>query len=354
MPRGGNRSRTVVFSGMSKTYKIGIASLVHDHVWGELRRWQETGRVELVAGGDVNARLRERLKNDFGVTRLYDSWQAMLAAEDELDIVQIAAENSAHADIVDVATAKGCHIITEKPMAATLAQANRMLAACEKAGVQLMVNWPTAWMPAYQELERLILGGAIGELRYFKYRSAHNGPREIGCDETFWSWLYDEEKNGGGAFMDYCCYGSAMMARFLGLPRKVIGMRAILAKDYPLPDDNAIISAWYDHAHCVAEASWTQVTGYVTGNPYAYGSEGALCLQGGKVHLMKPGKSAEVIEPRPLEAPLRSGPEYLLHCLETGTALEGICSGKVSRDAQEILEAGKRAADTGTTQVLPL
>ena len=339
---------------MSKVYKLGVAKLVHDHVWGELSHWAATGRVEIVAVGESNERLRNRFAEKFPEARLYESWEAMLAGESELDIVQIAAENSAHADITEAAAAKKCHVISEKPMAATLAQANRMVAACEKAGVQLMVNWPTAWSPAFQEMERIILSGGIGELRYFKYRSAHNGPKEIGCDETFWGWLYDEEKNGGGAFMDYCCYGSAMMARFLGLPEKVIGMRGILAKDYPIPDDNALIDAWYKGAHCVAEASWTQVTGYVTGNPYAYGSEGALCLQGGKVHLMKPGQPVEIIEPTPLEAPYRTAPEYLLHCIETGEALAGVCSAKVSRDAQEILEAGKRAADSGMMQKLPL
>ena len=150
---------------MSKVYKLGVAKLVHDHVWGELSHWAATGRVEIVAVGEESERLRKRFAEKFPAARLYESWEAMLAGESELDIVQIAAENSVHAEITEAAAAKGCHVISEKPMAATLAQANRMVAACEKAGVQLMVNWPTAWSPAFQELERLILTGAIGELR---------------------------------------------------------------------------------------------------------------------------------------------------------------------------------------------
>jgi predicted dehydrogenase len=339
---------------MSKTYKLAVAGLSHDHVWGELNAWQATGRVEIVAAGEPIQRLREKIASEFDVPRLYDSWQELLATETDLDIVQIAAPNNLHAEITEAATVKGCHVITEKPMAATLDQANRMVAACEKAGVRLMVNWPTAWSPAFQEMERVILSGEIGDLRYFKYRSAHNGPKEIGCDEAFWKWLYDEEQNGAGAFMDYCCYGAAMMARFLGLPEKVLGMRAVLAKDYPIPDDNAIVSAWYKGAHCVAEASWTQVTGYVNGNPYAYGSEGAIALQNGKIHLLKPGKSVDIYDPPALVAPERSAPEYFLHCLENNQPIEGTCSPSVSRDAQEILEAGLRAARTEKVQHLPL
>lgn len=340
---------------MKKTYRVGVAAMVHDHVWGELGRWKEIPGVELAAAGDVNEDLRERIRSKHGVERLHDSWQAMLDAEgDNLDIVQIASENNVHAEIVEACAARGLHVLIEKPMAATFAQAKRMADAAAKANIRLMINWPTNWSPAFQEMERRILAGDIGQVRYFKYRSAHNGPKEIGCDPHFWGWLYDAEKNGAGAFMDYCCYGAAMCARFLGRPEKVTGLRAVLAKDYPLPDDNAIIAMQYAHAFGVAEASWTQVTGYATPNPVAYGSEGAISLSGGKVTILRPGRDAETITPAPVEAPRRSAPEYLLHCLETGAPVEGVCSTEVSLISQEILEAGLRAADTGQAQTLPL
>jgi predicted dehydrogenase len=229
-----------------------------------------------------------------------------------------------------------------------------MIAAARKAGIRLMINWPTAWNPAIQEMERRILAGDIGQVTYFKQRSAHNGPKEIGCDPHFVEWLYDEEKNGAGALMDYCCYSADMCARFLGLPRQVTGFRAVLVKDYPLPDDSAIILMKYDHAFGVAEASWTQVVGYATANPVAYGTGGSLAVCEGKVLLQRLDHDPETIEPAVPQAPYRSGPEYFVHCLETGEAITGFCSMEVSRDAQEILEAGKRAADTGQTQTMPL
>lgn len=347
---------------MTKTYQVGISGLVHDHVWGEIERWKALPNAEIVAAGDVNADLREKIAAKVPGVRLYDSWQAMLDAEGgNLDILQIAAENNVHAEMVEAAASrtkltKIKAIITEKPLAATYAQAQRIAAAVKAANIAFLVNWPTAWHPAFQELERRILAGDIGTVRYFKYRSAHNGPKEIGCDPHFYEWLYDAEKNGAGAYMDYICYGAVMCARILGRPKKVTGLRAVLAKDYPLPDDNAIVTMLYDHAMGVAEASWTQVTGYVGPNPVAYGSEGAIAidLKKGEVHLHKPGKPVEIITPPPPEFPLRSGPEYLLHCLDAGTKPEGVCSLEVGLLAQEILEAGLRAADTGQTQNLPL
>jgi predicted dehydrogenase len=342
---------------MTTTYRVGISGLVHDHVWGEIDRWLAIPNAQIVAAGDVNANLRDKIAAKVPGIRLYATWQEMIEAErGNLDILQIAAENNVHADMVEAASGFVKAIITEKPLAATYAQAKRIATATESAGISFLVNWPTAWFPAFQELERRLLAGEIGVVRYFKYRSAHNGPKEIGCDPHFYEWLYDGEKNGAGAYMDYICYGAAMCARILGRPKKVTGLRAVLAKDYPLPDDNAVVTMLYDHAMGVAEASWTQVTGYVGPNPIAYGSEGALAvdLKNGQLHLHRPGKPVEIITPAPTEFPLRSGPEYLIHCLDTGMKPEGVCSLEVGLIAQEILEAGLRAADTGQTQILPL
>ena len=338
-----------------KIYRVGISGLVHDHVWSEIRHWQEMPNVEVVAAGDVNAELRDKVAQMVPGIRVYDSWSAMIESEGgDLDIMQVGIENSAHADIVEACGIRKIPVIIEKPTAATLAQAERMVKAAEASGIAVLINWPTAWSPAFQEMERRILAGDIGQLRYFKYRSAHNGPKEIGCSPYFWGWLYDAEKNGAGALMDYCCYGAAMCAHLLGLPKKVTGLRAVLAKDYPLPDDNANITMLYDHAMGVAEASWTQVTGYIAANPQAYGSEGAIALNGGKVHLQRLGKELEILTPPPTEFPYRSGPEYFLYCLESGIKPEGVCSLAVGRISQEILEAGLRASDTGITQTLPL
>ncbi|MCX6359174.1 MAG: Gfo/Idh/MocA family oxidoreductase [Armatimonadetes bacterium] len=337
---------------MSRKYRLGIASLVHDHVWGELNHWAKEADVEIVAAGDVNQELRDRVRADYGVPRLYGSWQAMLEAE-ELDLVQAAAENSAGADIVEACAARGIHVVSEKPMAATLAQANRMVAAARSAGTLLLVNWPTAWQPAIQEMERRILGGEIGRVFYFKQRSAHNGPMEIGCSPYFWKWLYDEQLNGAGALMDYCCYSADMCARFLGLPESVTGFRATLVKDYAIPDDNAIIVMKYPGAFGIAEACWTQTVPYATPNPVAYGTGGSLAVHGDEVVIETPEGRRE-IEPAPPVAPMQSAAQYLLHCLRTGEPVRGFCSMEVSRDAQEILEAGKRAADTGVAQSLPL
>ena len=340
---------------MAKTYRVGVACMSHDHVWGELAQWRKLDNVELVAGGDDEPHLLEELKQKQGVTRLYNSWQEMLDKED-LDIIQAAGGNNEGADIVEAAAAKGLHVISEKPMAATLEQAERMLAAAQKAGILLLINWPTAWSAAWQELERRALAGDIGTLRYTRYRSAHNGPVAIGCAPSFVRDLTTPEINGAGALMDYCCYGANLAARLLGAPQSVTGMRGVFGDEpaYAASDDNAIILAKYPHAFGVCEASWTQTVGYAGTNPVVYGSGGSLGIHHDKLLVQRPGKGEEAITPPPTQYPYRSAPEYLLHCLENNLPIEGFCSPIVSRDAQAILEAGLRAANTGQTQNLPL
>ena len=338
-----------------KTYRLGVACMSHDHVWGELKRWQATGRVEIVAGGDDAPDLLQKLQNEYGVKKVYPSFQEMIANE-ELDLVQAAGGNSEGADIVEAAAAKGLHVVSEKPMAATLSQAERMLAAAQKAGILLMINWPNAWQAGWQELAKRVQAGEIGEVRYTRYRSAHNGPIALGCEPNFVKDLIDPKINGAGAFMDYCGYGANLAALLLGLPNTVTGMRGYFGNEpaYAASDDNGMIIAKYAHGFGVCEASWTQPVGYAGTNPVVYGSEGSIGLHHGRLLIQRPGKAEESLEPVPAVAPHRNGPEYFLYCLENNLPIEGYCSPLVSRNAQEILEAGLRAADSGITQTVPL
>jgi predicted dehydrogenase len=334
---------------MAKIYKVGMAEMVHDHVWDQLRHWKSLPNVQMVAASDVNEPLRERAKKDAGVARTYVSWREMLEKE-ELDIVQLGSANNAKAEIVEACASKGIHVETEKPMAANLEQAERMLKAAEKGGIKLIVNWPTAWVPSYAEWFRRVSAGDIGEVTYLRYRSAHNGPHEIGCSPYFSEWVCDAEKSGAGVFMDYTCYTADFAACLFGMPTSVTGMRGTFMKDYPVPDDNGILVIKYPHTFVLSEASWTQTTKYAgSGNPVAYGQTGSIAVDGDKVLLYRPKQDVEVITPPALVAPMRNAPDYLIHCIENDLPIEGLCSPIVCRDAQAIIAAGLKAADTGQT-----
>jgi len=333
-------------------YRIGVVGMVHDHVWGLAKSFSQCPNAELVAAADPNEPLRDRIRNDFGVQGLYAEWREMLDRE-QPDCILITTENSAAADVVEAAAAKGIHCVVEKPMAATLEQADRMLRAAGSAGVQLMVNWATAWRPNTLEAVRLVNEGAIGQVFLVRVRMAHHGPKELGCSRYFYGWLYDADKNGAGAFMDYCCYGAAFCRHLLGVPNAVMGVVARLVKDDIPVDDNGLLTMIYDKAFAVAEASWTQIPGYH--DMVILGSEGTLMTDEGRLLMAtQPKEEPKEVELPPLPPGQANGPEYLLHCLEAGRDVEGMCSARVGRDAQEILEAGLMSARTGGRIQLPI
>jgi predicted dehydrogenase len=249
-------------------------------------------------------------------------------------------------------------MLVEKPMAADLAGADRMLAAARSAGVTLMVNWPFAWWPALQHALHLAQSGAIGRVFGTRYRSAHEGPKELGCTPFFYEWLYDTERNGAGALMDYCCYGAALARAVLGQPNRVTAMVGRLVKEYVTVDDNAVIVMQWPNAMAVAEASWTQVGHLTSYIAVIYGSEGTLLVEPGQQGRLllatreQPDGIAQDVPPLPDEQ--RSATAYFLSRIAHGLPVEGLCSAQVSRDAQEILEAGLRAATEGSAVSLPL
>jgi hypothetical protein len=80
------------------------------------------------------------------------------------DVAFVCATTSSHREWVEQFAGKGVHLIVEKPMASSLADADAMVAAADEAGVVLTLNWPLAWVPAHRTAKRLVTEGAIGRV----------------------------------------------------------------------------------------------------------------------------------------------------------------------------------------------
>ncbi len=338
---------------MVKKFRIGVVGLVHDHVWGLLRDFKKMGDVEVSCAADINEPLLAKVKEQFGVGRLYEGYRDLLSRE-EVDAVLVTTENSRHAEVTEAAAAQGVHVMVEKPMAASLEQAERMVGAARRGGVKLMVNYATAWSPEMRHAVDLASQGRIGRLFQARYRAAHEGPREIGCSRYFYEWLYDRGLNGAGALMDYCCYGANFCRWILGMPERAVALGGTYVRDYLAVEDNAVLLMGYPRAMGIAEASWSQVGD----EPHQYtlilnGSEGAVLAKKGSLRLFTSGsKEWRTVEPPVLEEGKRSGPEYFLRCIREDRPVEGQTGPEVNRDAQAILEAGLISMETG--RAIPL
>lgn len=341
----------------TKKVRVGVLGMTHDHIWGNLRELQASAEGQLVAAADPNRGLRDKVESDFACKKTFASYEEMLDKV-EMDAVYIFGDNATGADLSVMAAERGLHVLVEKPMASTLDGAVRMLAAARKMNTKLMINWPFVWWPQLQHAMNMAKNGEIGQIFSTKYRSAHAGPKELGCTPFFYNWLYDGKLNGAGALMDYCCYGAALARQVLGQPSRVVGVVGHLLKDYITLDDNAVITMQWPRAIAVSEASWTQIghlTSYVA---VIYGSDGTLLVEpGSKGRLLLATREHEdgiEVQPPALPAEQLSATAYFLHCILNDQPIEGMCSAEVSRDAQEILEAGLISAKQGMAISLPL
>jgi predicted dehydrogenase len=345
--------------------KIGVLGLIHDHIWGHVRELAGRDDVTL-AVADPHAPLREQARAEHGVERLYADYADLLERE-RPDAVLIFTDNAGKAAVVELAASHGKPIMVEKPMADTLANAERMRAATSNAGVPLMVNWPTAWTPAIRHALRLAGDGAVGDIYRLNFRGGHRGPKEYGCSPYFYGWLYDRARNGAGAYIDYCGYGVSMARLLLGLASRAQATIGRLQKEYVEVDDNAVLLLRYPRAMAVIEATWTAAGPVADGGPVIAGRTGSLVVRrksarregevarGGIVeHITEDEPDGRVLEPPALPAGERTACEYFLTCLAQERAVEGLVSPAVGRDTQEMLEAGLRAARSGQAVSLPL
>jgi len=341
---------------MKRQYKLGIVGLVHDHVWGLLRQFKDIEKVEIRAAADPNSPLLEKVKTHFGVDGLYTDYMEMLKKEDP-DMILLCTENSRHAEVVEAAAERGVHVMMEKPMSATLKQAERIVRAAEKHKVKVMVNYLTTWRPAVQQALKMVREGEIGRVFHIRFRGAHAGPKEVGCSPYFYNWLYDKELNGAGALIDFCSYGVNLSRWFLQrMPRSVLGFMGTLARTYLEVDDNAMILMEYGDALGVAEACWSQVGPHPVHGPIINGEDGSLVVgEGGrKLHFFAVKEEgnyrdikSEVIEPPEPPKGWRSGPEYFVGHIEKDREIGEPLDVRFNRDVQEVLEAGLRSALEG-------
>ena len=196
----------------------------------------------------------------------FPDYRQMLALR-ELDLVVIGSPNQTHCPVTVDAAAAGKHVVCEKPLCMNLAEADRMIEACRRAGVLLMYAEELCFTPKYVRLKQLLDEGAVGVPTLIKQQEKHDGPHA----PHFW----DVERSGGGVTMDMGCHAVEffrwMLSGKSGQRPKVKSVYAQMATqvhtDRTRGDDNAYLILELDNPHgggpvvCIAEESWTKLGG---------------------------------------------------------------------------------------------
>jgi predicted dehydrogenase len=111
---------------------------------------------------------------------------------DAVDIVDVCTPTDTHVEVCLAAAAAGRHVICEKPLALSVADAERIVDACDAAGVRLFVAHVLRYMAEYVEAQRVVASGAIGEPAVLRLKRAAFRPRKPAGH-----WLFDERRSGG-------------------------------------------------------------------------------------------------------------------------------------------------------------
>ena len=142
--------------------KIGIMSFAHLHAEAYIHNIQKSPGVELVGLADAEASRGRQFAQAYD-THYYPEYPALLEAA---DAVIICSENVYHRPLAEMAAAAGVHVLCEKPLATTLADAQAIIDACRSAGVTLMTAFPMRFSAPIVQLKQNIDQGNLGKVYY--------------------------------------------------------------------------------------------------------------------------------------------------------------------------------------------
>ncbi len=232
---------------------LGFGSIGHAHADG----YRDQPDCELVAVADndpgqlqcssaeLNLGTTDSL--DLSKLRRYGSFEELIASE-ELDIIDICVPTDFHAHYAIAALQHNINVLSEKPMAPNLREADAMIAAAEKSGKALMIGQCLRFYPCYEELKRMVDEQRFGRLLRLSMRRISGLPRGLGY------WFRDGRRSGG-ALLDMHIHDTDFANYLFGVPDSVVTFGCT---HYTGAIDDAITHYIYRDGPLVsAETSWS-------------------------------------------------------------------------------------------------
>jgi predicted dehydrogenase len=337
--------------------RIAIVGLDHDHVWGLLKNLEAEPDAELVAIAEPQPELVKEAKSRVqSSVKFYSAYVPMLD-EVKPDAVLVTTSNDRHLEILRECAKRHIHYSVEKPLATNAADAREMEKLAKQVEIKLMVNYWNAWVAPSHELFHRVRDGQVGPVQKIIVQYGHAGPKEIGVSEYFANWLYDPVKNGGGAIMDFGCYGAEWALWLKGRPKRVQAIaQKLKVSQHNKVDDDATILLEYPDATVIIEASWDWP--HSMGQVQVFGPKGSL-LATPSTLFYRPtedrGRSGVEGEPVALSAPqgATSNPvAYFVDCIRHDKPIEEPLSAQLNVQVLEILDAARESVRTGRAQEL--
>ena len=310
---------------------------------------------------DTNRAAATRLIRRFGLSRcrVWTDWRRMLR-EAEIDAVAVNVPNALHAEVAIAALQAGRHVIVEKPMAISLADADDMIRVAASRRRLLMVEQTQRFDPVHELAHTLLRSGRLGRITQLRGRIGHAGPQYWSGRRS--SWFTDRRQSGGGALMDV---GSHIVDLLRWLSGKRVARICCRASRLTLR-----ACAVEEHAEALLEFSDGAVGSFEVSwatQPYQlatdfFGARGRLHTEFGAshplvVHFAKregdPNQHGRTLRPKvPSSSRLSGAYPYFVRCIASGT--KPFIGGEEGRATLEVVLGAYESARRGEWVELPL
>jgi predicted dehydrogenase len=245
---------------------IGILSHAHGHANTYCRVMQGFDDVELIASWDDNLERGQQAAKSFGTE--YRAKADDVIKDPRINAVIVSTETNRHAEFVERAAAAGKHILCQKPMATTLDDCDRIIAAVAKHGVKFSMAFQMRHDPVNLKIKELVDQGAVGKIAVVRRRHAINVLLNPSFVNGHTRWHLDPVANVG-MFFDDATHAADWFYWMLGQPYTVTAQVDRIVTDFGTDDNgvavyrfqNGEIGILLNSSTTVAAVSTTEIYG---------------------------------------------------------------------------------------------
>ncbi len=260
--------------------KIAIFGVWHVHARGYTKTAMELG--EVVGFYEKNDAIAEGYAKAFNIPR-FKTPEELLSSEAE-GVIVCSASCDHTEDMIKIAKA-GKHIFTEKVLALTDADCDRIEQAVNESGVNFVISLFQKYLAPRIAVKQVAASGELGKLNYLRFRNCHSGSTKDWLPKHF----YDAKECGGGAMIDLGAHGMYLTEWILGMPAKACSqftvsceLEAIKQKNSDRVEDNAVtVMSFENGAIAVNETGF--VSNYSPVTLEVFGEDGYVRMVGNRV-----------------------------------------------------------------------
>ena len=358
---------------MAKWRVAGI-NFDHMHMGDLLRMVHDHPEAEIVGIYDKSRKKMAQAIADFAIpdTAVFTDLHSCVE-QSKPDLAILCAATAEHADHINALARHKVHIHVEKPFAASVADARRMISAMEGTGKLMAINWPLAWYPSHNTCKRLIDDGVIGDLIEVHFYDGNRGPLfhladkvEVSPEEVERqkpeSWWYKRE-SGGGSLLDYLGYGATLGTWFMNGEAPLEVTSVVDETPGIEVDQHSITVCRYRRGLSKMETRWGTFTDPWTTQPQpkcgfvVVGTDGTISSYDYDDFVTVQTRDRPEQTPVPVDA-LTDGKtnpiEYIFGCIERGEPVTGPLSPELCLIAQRIVDtAALSAQEKRTLELIP-